>query len=218
MKYKLRPKAFERSGYFPTKDMMEHYRVPIEKESEYHRKLRQSIERDELSGPDAFRESNPNYRIQEIKEDRESPRDWEKFRESILHDAIEQFKKQNNVDKVSEDKYEIAQDTAQEITEKLTEIQSNDHYNPNVVEVTEQFLSKPEVVEDNQSDLSLINDARQTIIDEKMKEVDSLETLEQVEDKMGEIRGINDTFFDYIDSYEVLGKRRDLYSDSEVNI
>ena len=191
--------------------MMEHYRVPPQKESEYHRKLRQSIERDELSGPDVFRDSNPNYRIQEVKEDSDSG----KFRESIIHDAIEQFKEQHNVDEIPEDKYEIAQDTAQELTEKLEDIHSDSNYNPTVVEFTENFLDKEP--REEQSDLSLMNEARQVIIDEKMKEVDNFETLEQVEDKMSEIRGINDTLFDYMDSYDMQQKRGKFYSDSEVS-
>lgn len=42
------------------------------------------------------------------------------------------------------------------------------------------------------------------------------EKLGQVEDKMVEIRGINDTFFDYLDSYNMQQKRGKFYSDSEV--
>ena len=162
-------------SYLPKRDPMNAYKQFSQREDEYHRKLKQSIERDELSGPGNFRDSHPNYKIMpvNIQENNLEKNSVDDIRESVFQQVMTKLKNENK--EVTPELYERAQEQSEFVSDKLAENQEK-----TALDFTEELLSNSDSIqESNESSdfLPIMNEARQVIVHEKREEVDNAKTI-----------------------------------------
>jgi hypothetical protein len=136
--------GYPRSGYFrPSWDPMPPYRQPSAPETEYERKVKNRTFRSEVSGPsgnslDAVH-YKPNF-IKSFAESKLSQKEVDELSEKILERAMDDFKKLTSATEIPQEKYEVMQDTANEIADRFVEVRNNPDDNTTVVDFTKEFL------------------------------------------------------------------------------
>ncbi len=158
-KKKLAGPPIKRGGYFPVKDYMEHYKVPVQQEDEYHRKLRQEIEKSETS-LSHFKDSEPHYKTNFAHENF-TRQNMDDFQDSLFNRVMDEL---NEKQEVQPEVYE----SAKEVTDAIERNQDM-----GVVEFTEKMLT----VDD---DLSQINHDLDKLDNEMSKEL--LDTQDFLQD------------------------------------
>lgn len=180
-----------RSGYFrPSWDPMPPYRQPSAPESEYSRKLKNSISRAETKGPEPISSEYRRYHTNQQSKNLEtglSRTEVNALIESSLKDAFKKFVETNRVSQVPNEVFEVALDTADEVAHHF----QNSAKQNEIGEKSEQ---------DTDQNVGQLNEVRQQQINEKNHELYKAETLEDAERIMGEMREINGRFFDQLDS------------------
>lgn len=169
----------QRGGYFPVKDYMEHYKVLPQQEDEYHRKLRQEIERNENS-LSHFKDSEPHYKTN-FTPNAFSKQDIDDFQDSLLKQVLNELSEKIEI---TPNVYE----TTKEVTETLEQ-------NPDVpiVELTQKLLA----VDD---DISQFNHDLDKLDIEMSKELlDTQEFLQDINEIAGPFpqRKLNDSEVSY---------------------
>lgn len=181
------------SGYFkPTRDPMAAYRQHIAPESEYDRKVRNALLKSETTGPSHV--SFDYKKFQTVNQPREletriSKNEVQDLINSSLKDAFKRFVEEKNVETVPDEAVLVAHDAVDAAVKRMMKPQE---------EATEQPI-----------DINALNETRQEIVNEKWKEANQAETLEEVEKAMSEIREVNSDFFGKLDSME-----KNLFDDS----
>ena len=116
----------KRGGYFPVKDYMEHYRVSPQPEDEYHKKLRQEIEKSENS-LSHFKDAEPHYKTNFASENF-TRQNMDAFQESLFKRVMDELSERKDM---SSEVYQSAKD----VTEAMGQNQDME-----VVEFTEKML------------------------------------------------------------------------------
>lgn len=186
--------GFGSSGYFkPTRDPMAAYKQHSAPESEYDRKVRNSILKSEMAGPSHG--SFDYKKFQAVNQPRDvetgvSKNEIQELINSSLKDAFKRFVEQKNVEKVPDEAVLVAYDAVDAAVKQMIKPQE-------------------ETIEQSPVDISELNETRQERVNEKWKEVDHAQTLDEAEKSMSEIRDINSEFFGNLDRME-----RDLFDES----
>ncbi|KAF6247098.1 hypothetical protein C6990_05305 [Nitrosopumilus sp. b3] len=142
----------KRGGYIPTKDYMEHYRVFPQQEDEYHRKLRQELEKNEHH-MSHFRDTEPHYKTNPVQESF-SKQNLDDFQDSLFNRVMEEMKERQEV---SQEVY----DNAKEVTEAIQQNQDM-----GVAEFTEKMLSMDDDISQINYDLDkLDNEISEELLD-----------------------------------------------------
>lgn len=193
--YGRRMGGFGSSGYFrPTRDPMVAYRQHAAPESEYDRKIRNSLLKSETTGPSHV--SLDYKKFQAVNQPREveigiSKNEVQELINSSLKDAFKRFVEEKHVETVPDEAVLVAHDAVDAAVKRMMKPQE---------ETTEQ----------QPVDISELNQTRQERVNEKWREADQAETLEDAENTMSEIRDINSEFFGNLDKME-----KDLFDESD---
>ncbi|MEX2192994.1 MAG: hypothetical protein WD717_06415 [Nitrosarchaeum sp.] len=102
--------------YSPGKNPMDAYRQPSHGEDEYHRKLKNAIEKNELRGPEHFFSKEPHYKTNfpiEVSNSRFSEPNMKEFADSVLKQVLEE---------IHQEKTEITTELYKEIKENTTDV------------------------------------------------------------------------------------------------
>lgn len=193
-----------RSGYFkPSRDAMAPYRHMPPPETEYTRRVRDSVLRSELSGPSSISSRWPNYKIsQDSKTEVGTTRtEVEKMVESALDDALAQIKERSDSAEIPQEKYKTMRETADDIKEKL-EISHSAGGEETVVDFVNEFL-QDDFNSERTSRLSELNELRQDLVNQKWKEAEEIGTFEELGRITGEVDRINNDFFKHLDNTEL---------------
>jgi DNA-binding ferritin-like protein len=136
-----------KSGYMAQRDPLAAYRHTSPPMSEYDRKIRNKLEKPELSGMSRSFESDSNtYKINAPRiqqEARFSQKEVDEFSDKILHDAMEKLRNIKNGEEIPAEKYEMAAELADRIAQRSFEIRSNPEDKTTVLEFTKEFLDEP---------------------------------------------------------------------------
>jgi len=182
------------SGYFkPTRDPMAAYRQHTAPESEYDRKVRNALLKSETTGPSHI--SFDYKKFQAVNQPRDvetgiSKNEVQELISSSLKDAFKRFVEEKNVETVPDEAVLVAHDAVDAAVKRMMKPQE-------------------ETIELQPVNISELNETRQEHVNEKWKEVDQAETLEDAEKAMAEIRDMNSEFFGKLDNME-----KDLFDDS----
>lgn len=151
---------YKRGGYIPTKNFMDDYKVFPQQEDEYHRKLRQSIEKSENS-VSHFKDSEPHYKTN-FTPDTFSKRNIDDFQDSLLKRVMDEL----------DEKIETTPEVY-EVAKEVSETMEQNRDMP-LVELTEKLLT----VDD---DISQINHDLDKLDSELSQElIDSQEFLQDI--------------------------------------
>lgn len=110
-----------RSGFLKIPDMMARYRQPSAPESEYDRRLKNSISRSETNGPSRFTDSDPNYReflARRHEETKDIFKDFDQQVEDAVKKAVEDFRRREGTE-MPQEIYETERDRAIESAERF---------------------------------------------------------------------------------------------------
>jgi hypothetical protein len=162
---------------------MERYRRQSPPETEYDRKVRNFISKMETSGPSPISFNYHRYQtnrphVEHVPEI--SRKEVQDLINDSLKDAFKRFVEERNMEKVPDEAVLVAYDAVDAAVKRMTEPQKGD-----VVEL--------------QADIGALNEMRQQRVNDKWKEADRAETLDDAEKTMSEIRDINSEFFGNLD-------------------
>ncbi|GEM_PF-5173063 len=102
--------------YSPGKNPMDAYRQPSHGEDEYHRKLKNAIEKSELRGPEHFFSKEPHYKTNfptEVSNSRFSEPNMKEFADSVLKQVLEE---------INQEKTEITPELYNEVKENTIDV------------------------------------------------------------------------------------------------
>lgn len=220
-----------RSGYLGNKDPLAAYRQHSAPLDEYSRKLRNHLERPDVSGLSGNFSDTSNYKTntgKTIIETKLSQKEVDELSEKFLDQAIEEFKKMTNTVEIPQEKYEVMHDTADEIAQRFADAKNNPEDNTTVLDFTKEILEKDSM--SNSDILERVEEIREQfeqMRSEALEVRDSLPELEKFAEDMRkaqlfETSGIADeTRLEpgVLDIYEPLDqtkrKRNDLGYESE---
>lgn len=227
-----------KSGYLAPRDPLAAYRQHSPPMTEYDRKIRNRLEKPEVSMSGNFDANTNSYRqnFARPQETGLSQKEVDELSDKILHDAIEEFKKINNITELPQEKYEIARDTADEIAQRTMEIRSNPDDKTTVVDFVREFLEAPETPwhSDILEEVDKIRNYTEELKSEALEVRDSLPEFEHLADEMKkadelfsgsgtpsetlEANRIMDHGLDsdYTDTIGTRKRRENLYGDSEI--
>ncbi|MEO9310261.1 MAG: hypothetical protein ABI337_08220 [Nitrososphaera sp.] len=172
--------------YIKPRDYMAPYRHTLQPETEYERKVRNSILMSETRGPSGFSSDYKRYQIShqinnvEIGMDR---KEVQKLINSSLKDAFKRFVEEHGVEQVPTEIVLVADDAVHEVVKRMQDAGQN-----------EVKAEQPSI------EIGKLNEMRQEYVAEKWKEADQAATLDEAEKIMSEIRDINSDFFNRLDS------------------
>lgn len=227
-----------KSGYLAPRDPLAAYRSHSPPMSEYDRKIRNRLEKPEVNMSGNF-EVNANSYRQNFARPQEtglSQKEVDEFSDKILHDAIEEFKKINNVTEIPQEKYEVARDTADDIAQRMTEIRSNPDDKTTAVDFAREFLGEPETPwhSDILEEVDKIRNRMEELKAETLEVRDSLPEFEHLADEMKKADELfsgsgtpsetlatdrimdHNLDSDFTDTIGTRKRREDLYGDSEI--
>lgn len=186
--------GFGSSGYFkPTRDPMAAYKQHSAPESEYDRKVRSALLKSETTGPSHVSFDYKKFQAVNQPKDVEvgvSKNEVQELINSSLKDAFKRFVEEKHVEVVPDEAVLVAHDAVDAAVKRMMKPQE-------------------ETVEQQPVDISELNETRQEHVNEKWKEVDQAQTLDDAEKAMSEIRDINSEFFGNLDKME-----QDLFDES----
>jgi len=176
-----------RSGYLgKMRDYMAPYRAPSKPPDDYDRKLRRELEKIDTSGLSGRFDSENEYNINRSqKVERFSKKEIDELTEKLLDRALDEFKKITGMSELSQENYEVAQDTAKEIAERFEKSKNDSGDSTTVIDFVQDMLSR-------KSDERLESPGAQDPIDGIRNQMESLkqETLDFRLDTMPEMERI----------------------------
>lgn len=187
--------GFGSSGYFkPTRDPMAAYKQHTAPESEYDKKVRNALLKSETTGPSHV--SFDYKRFHAVNQPKEvetgvSKNEVQDLINSSLKDAFKRFVEEKNVETVPDEAVLVAHDAVDAALKRMMKPQEK-------------------TMEQQPVNINELNETRQERVNEKWKEVDQAETLEDAEKAMSEIRDMNSEFFGKLDKME-----KDLFDESD---
>ncbi|MGI0013451.1 MAG: hypothetical protein ACREBU_08445, partial [Nitrososphaera sp.] len=129
-----------KSGYIGRgRDYMEPYRHPSKPPDDYDRRLRRELERIDTSGLSGRFEPT-SYRIETQRNRELSNKEVDDLTQGILDRTIEEFKKNNQIESVPENVYEVIRDASREIGDRLWLVKNDPDDKTSVVEFVSEFL------------------------------------------------------------------------------
>lgn len=177
-----------RSGYLAPRDPLAVYRHHSPPMTEYDRKIRNRLEKPEVSMSGNFEVNTNSYRqnFARPQETGLSQKEVDELSDKILHSAIEEFKKINSATELPQEKYEIARDTADEIAQRMIEIRSNPDDKTTAVDFVSEFLEAPQTPwhSDILEEVDKIRNRTEELKSETLEVRDSLPEFEHLADEM----------------------------------
>lgn len=135
--------GYRGSSYIPIKDPLNAYRQVPQGEDEYHRKLRHSIEKDELRGPEHFFSKEPHYKTNfptEVFDSKFSEANMKEFRDSVLKQVLEEINQERT--EVTPELYNEIKENTNDVTEALGEILNNPSDETSVLDFTKEMINR----------------------------------------------------------------------------
>ncbi|TBR08518.1 MAG: hypothetical protein EPO62_06465 [Candidatus Nitrosotenuis sp.] len=135
-----------KSGHISQKDPLAAYRHTSPPMSEYDRKIRNKLEKHEVSMSGNFGSDTNAYKVNVPKiqhETRFSQKEVDEFSDKILHDAMEKLKNLKNGEEIPAEKYEMASELADRVAQRSFEVTSNSEDKTTALEFTKEFLDEP---------------------------------------------------------------------------
>lgn len=181
-----------KSGYLAQRDPLAAYRRQSPPMSDYDRKVRSKLERPDVSGMSGNFETNPDSYRQNMarhqQEARFSQKEVDEMSEKLLEGAIEDFKKTMGVSEMSQETYEMAKDTVDEMSRRFVEAKYDPEKNIRVVDFVSEMLAKKEEPFESTSDILEQVDRVKTEMERMKNETleirDSLPEFENLAEEM----------------------------------
>ncbi|TBR09356.1 MAG: hypothetical protein EPO62_05260 [Candidatus Nitrosotenuis sp.] len=192
-----------RSGYLKPRDHMEAYRRFSPPETEYERKVKDSVRRSELAGPSPLSQNRSSYKtnIDQIKNESSMSRsEVEHLIDGAINGALVEMKRRSGSGEIPDDKYQAVKEEAEAVGKRIEKARENDN-EVTVVDFVNDILQEKFDREKTQH-LSGLNELRQDLVNEKWNEADSVSSMEDLEKISSEVGKINDGFFKYVDWLE----------------
>lgn len=207
--------------------------------SDYDRKIRNKLERPDVNGMSGNFEANPDSYRQNMtrhqQEARFSQKEVDEMSEKLLEGAIEDFKKNMGVSEMSQETYEMAKDTVDEMSKRFVEAKYDPEKNIRVVDFVSEMLAKKEEPFESTSDiLEEVGRMRAEVEAMKTETIEIRDSLPEFEnfaeemkmaDEMARQTGLDlqqmrDTVerreIDALEQDGMVQKKRPIESDSEV--
>jgi len=185
-----------KSGYISQKDPLAAYRHTSPPMSEYDRKIRNKLEKPEVNMSGNFGSDTNTYRVNSPKiqqETRFSQKDVDEFSDKILHDAMEKLKNLKNGEEIPAEKYEMASELADRISQRSFEVRSNPEDKTTALEFTKEFLDEP--VQPWHSDiLEQVDKIRNQMNDLKSETLELRESMPEFEHLADEMKKADELF------------------------
>lgn len=209
MNYGKKPKGFGkgfgkglggsgyRSGYLAAKDPLAIYRQPSAPMDGYSRKLRHRLEKPEVNMSGNFSPDTSGYRPKTIiqTERNLSQKEVDELSDKFLERAIDEFKKITSGTEIPQEKYEIMHDTADEVAQRMVEVQSNPDDNPTAVDFAREFLEKKENSSNWNSDiLERVDEIRNQMEQMKTEALEIRDSLPEMEKFVEDMKRYNDLY------------------------
>lgn len=128
--------------YSPGKNPMDAYRQPSQSENEYHRKLKNVIEKNELRGPEHFFSKEPHYKTHfptEVSNSRFSEPNMKEFADSVLKQVLEEIHQEKN--EITPEFYKEIKENTIEVTGAFEKILNDTSDETTVLDFTKEMLN-----------------------------------------------------------------------------
>lgn len=128
--------------YSPGKNPMDAYRQPSQSEDEYHRKLKNVIEKNELRGPEHFFSKEPHYKTHfptEVSNSRFSEPNMKEFADSVLKQVLEEINQEKT--EITKELYKEIKENTTEVTEAFEKILNDTDDETTILDFTKEMLN-----------------------------------------------------------------------------
>lgn len=185
-----------RSGYLAAKDPLAAYRQQSAPVDDYTRKLRHRLEKPEVSMSGNFSPDTSSYRPKTITQTERSlsQKEVDELSDQFLERAINEFKKITDGTEIPQEKYEVMHGAADEVAQRMVEIQNSPDDNTTVVDFAKEFLEKRESQQWNSDILERVDEIRNQMDQMKKEALEIRDSLPEMEKFAEDMKRYNDLY------------------------